>query len=487
MRELHRRGLPGLSLTEFVVAAWHVLEPATPLLWNWHLDFICRHVAAVLERQPGAPQNLLVNVPPGTMKSLIVSVFAPAWVWLWRPSWRAVFASANPRVTLRDSVRCRELLESEWYRKTFDVKWAFAVDQNAKGLYKNSAGGSRLAITVGSKVTGDRADALFVDDPLDALDAFSKAERERVLTWWGQAFRNRVNEPEKSTRVVIMQRLHEDDLSGHLLKSGDFEHVCLPQEYEPTEAETFLGLVDPRAEKGELLFPARFPEGVLAQERRTLGSRGYAGQHQQRPVPEGGEMFKREWWRFYGLEQHKRPQGCTQVPPVRLPAHFDEVIQSVDCSFKDLGSSDFVANLVVAKRGADRFILARVKERLNFTATCAMVRRVSTEWPAARIKLVEDKANGTAVINTLQGTVGGFVPIEPLGGKEARAAAVVPVVEGGNVYLPEGAQWLEDFVDELASFPAGSNDDQVDALSQALMRWIEGSDVTRARALLGLT
>lgn len=485
----------GLTLAEFVAAAWPVVEPSTPLVWNWHLNVLCEHVQAVLEgpkREGPWTQNLLINVPPGTMKSLVVSVFAPAWVWLWRPSWRAIFTSANPRVSLRDSVRCRDLIESDWYKKTFLPQWVMAEDQNAKGNFKNSRAGFRLAISVGSKVTGDRAHAIFVDDPLDAADAPSKTAREAVTFWWDQALANRLGDLKTDTRIVIMQRLHEEDLSGHLLRQGGWEHLCLPMEASPAESKTtFLGWSDPRKVEGDLLFPARFPPEVLASERARLGSAGYAGQMQQRPAPAVGNRFRRDWWRFWSPtpEKQPRPRGCSDVPPRRLsPAteRFDEMLGSWDCTFKDTDGTDFVVGLTVARKGADRFVLARVRERMGFADTQRAIRQQRKDWPQAWEILIEDKANGSAIIETLKSEITGIVPVNPMGGKEARAASLEPEVEAGNWYLPEGAPWLEEWIEEFASFPLGRHDDQVDACSQASIKMRADSEDGAARALLGI-
>lgn len=488
------KGMPGLSLAEFTAAAWHVVEPATPLQWNWHLDALCAHVQAVLEGPDTGPwaQNLLVNIPPGTMKSLVVSVFAPAWVWLWRPSWRAIFTSANPRVSLRDSVRCRDLIEAQWYRDTFNPSWRMAEDQNAKGNFKNSCGGSRLAISVGSKVTGDRVHAIFVDDPLDAADAPSKTARDGVTFWWDQALANRLADLKTDVRIIIMQRLHEEDLSGHLLKQGGWAHLNLPMEFEPEIArETFLGWRDPREKEGELLFPQRFPVEVLAEERRRLGSAGYAGQMQQRPVPAAGNKFKREWWRFWAPAGGcgTRPGGTSAAPAKVLnpaTAKFDEIVGSWDCSFKDTDGADFVVGLVIGRIGADRFVLAHKRGRMGFGDTTRAVAQQRKDWPKCLEILIEDKANGSAIIETLKTEITGIIPVNPMGGKEARAAALEPEVEAGNWYLPDGAEWLGEWIEEFASFPLGRNDDQVDACSQAAIRFKTASGLTHTRALLGL-
>lgn len=524
VRALHAKGVPAISLAELTAAAWDTVEPATPLVWNWHLDFLCFHIEAQL-RGPHRPerdgvipslcpytgkpwawvQNLLINIPPGTAKSLVMSVFAWAWLWLWKPSAKGIFASANDTVSNRDSMRCRNLIESKWYQDTFKPRWKLADDQNAKTLYATTAGGYRRATTTERKVTGERADHLFIDDPHDAND-LGKAAMQAVTSWYSDAFANRLAQPETSTRTCIMQRLHEADLSAVLLEQG-WNHVCLPMEYEaegPGAKETFLGCKDPRTVEGELLMPSRFSmevlygkkdgevgsqTNVLGGEAKRLGSAGYAGQMQQRPVSAAGNRFKREWWRFYSRTgvQMPRPKGCNQNPPKLLPITmgFDELIGSWDCAFKDTDGSDWVVGIVVGRIGADKYVLEVRREHLSFSKTAKAVVQQRADWSDMYETVIEDKANGTAVIESLQSILPGIVAVEPKGGKEARAAAVEPQVESGNVYLLEGAEWLDAWIDEFASFPKGKHDDQVDALSQALIKFGD-EEIANARILCGM-
>lgn len=449
-------------------------------------------------------QNFLANVPPGSMKSRIVSVFLPAWVWLHWPSWRALFLSSNPRVALRDSVYCREVLRSEWYQKTFRPGWELADDQDAKGLYRNTSGGFRQAQGFSAKVTGDRFDAIIWDDPHDADDVHSALKRESVIERWDSAVANRLNDLRSSVRVGIMQRLHESDLSGHVLRQGGWEHLRLPMELEATtgcscpscaRGETLIGWRDPRTSEGEVLHPARFTPEVLASE-RARGSFYYAGQFQQRPAPAGGNMFPREWWRFWrpvGMSPVRRPKGCDQtLPTVELAPDvaamgFDEVVQSWDLTFKDSDGSDYVAGGVWGRKGADKFLLHRVWRRMSFTDSLRALRETAAAYPEARAIYVEDKANGPAVISALKGEIAGIVPVEPTGSKVARASAMQPQVEAGNVYLPEHADWLDDFIGEFDTFPRGAHDDQVDMTTQAIMKLTRPpSPAERYKAAIGV-
>ncbi len=490
---------------EFCRQAWHVVEPATRLVWNWHIDALCEHLEAV---SAGQIQDLLVNVPPGTMKSLTTSVFWPAWVWTRRPSWRVNYWSYADEVSIRDSVKCRTLIRSNWYRKHFiRDEWKLSADQDTKHLFQNTRFGFRGALSIGGATTGLRGDTIVIDDPLNAQEQDSKAARDAVLVAWDQGIANRLNDMQTGSRVVIMQRLHEEDLSGHLLRQGGWEHLLLPSEFDPkrrsvtyirknplplpspptcpadvagTEpdlesqmrsdepSERVKFFEDPRRDPGELLFPAKFPASVLAGEKTRMGSSGYAGQHQQRPAPPEGIIFKRAWFMRWHRAGEFIPVG---VESRLLPEKWDQEIISVDCSFKDLETSDYVAIGVWGRVGPDKFLRDQVRAKLSFTETLKKLLELISAYPRARAKLIEDKANGTAVISVLKKKIAGVIPIEPEGGKEARAHAVSPDVEAGNVFIPLYAPWVHDYIEEMCSFPKAANDDQVDQTTQALRRF----------------
>ena len=449
-----------MSLADFTRQAWPLVEPSTPLVWSWHLDAICAHVEALLTGRLGR-QNLLVMVPPGAMKSTIVSVMAPAWMWINRPGWRSVFASCNQSVSTRDSLRCRVILESVWYRRTFGIQWNFADDQNQKTIYSNTATGFRQATTTGSRVTGSRPNALFVDDPLDAADAYSKAARDDVLTWWDQAFANRLADLRKGTRCVIMQRLHADDLAGHILSSEPqrWEVLCIPQLWEASRrTTTSLGWTDPRQEDGALMFPARFPLDAIDAERARLGISGFAGQHQQRPASAEGEIFRRDCL-----------QLVDEVPRCR------QVVISLDTAYSLKQSADYSVAVVLGEFSGGIAILDVVRARLAFPQLQGVAVELATRWQPAAV-LVENKASGQSLIQALQQQT--RLPIRAVdvdADKVARAHAVVPTWEAKRVFAPAGAPWLADLLEELYAFPKAAHDDQVDALVQGLRYLTQGA------------
>lgn len=448
------------SLYEYVKQAWHVVEPATEFVHGWHMEAICEHLEAVSR---GEVRNLLINMPPRHGKSLLVSVFWPTWEWLTHPDKRWLFASYAQSLSTRDSLKCRRIIESPWYQQNWGHLYQLTSDQNQKTRFDNDKTGYRLATSVGGAATGEGGDRVVCDDPHAVQDAPSKALRESTLLWWDEVMSTRLNNPKTGAKVIVMQRVHAEDLSGHVLGQSGWEHLCLPAEYEGSKAFTSIGWQDPRIEEGELLWPDRFGVDELMSLKTSLGSYAAAGQLQQRPSPAEGGIIKRGWWRFYR----------------EVPGDLEEVIESWDCAFKDLKTSDYVAGHVWGRKGANKYLLDRVHDRLAFPATIQAVRTLSAKWPQAHTKLVEDKANGTAVIATLQNEISGMIPVEPQGGKEARAAAVSPQIEAGNVYLPDPtiAPWVHDFIEECAAFPNGAHDDNVDAMSQALLRFSLGSGV----------
>lgn len=445
------------SLHEYMQRAWSVVEPR-PFVNGWHIEAICAHLQAI---SAGQIQDLIINVPPRHTKSLTVSVMWPSWEWgpNRHPEVRWLTSSYAQPLATRDSVKCRRLIQSSWYQQLWGRRFRLTGDQNAKERYDNDKQGYRLATSVGGGNVGEGGDRLIVDDPNNIVDIQSDAARNYVNAWWDQVMSTRRNDPKASGRVIIMQRSHHKDLTGHILaeEGHTFELLILPAEYEPKyHCVTGLGFSDPRTEPKELLWPARYTRDEHEALKKTMGQFAVSGQQQQRPAPIEGGIFKRQYARFY----------------LELPAKFDFMCQSWDMAFKDLKTSDMVSGQVWGVAGADRYLLDRVADRLSFTKTLQAVRNMTANHPSAVAKYVEDKANGSAVIDTLRHELTGLIAVEPEGGKIARAMAVTAEWEAGNVWLPSPqlAPWVEEFLQYLVDFPNGTYDDDVDAMTQALTR-----------------
>ncbi len=447
------------SLKHYIRQAWHVIEPKTPFVDGWHIDAMCEHLEAVTANQI---KRLLINVPPRHMKSITASVMWPSWEWgpKNQPNTRWLFGSYANSLSMRDSVKCRRIVQSNWYLARWGHVFQFSSDQNAKGRYETDQAGYRLATSIEGSATGEGGDKIVIDDPHNVKKAESETVRQSVLDWLDVVMSTRLNDPKESAVVMIMQRVHADDASGHVLAQGGWTHLCLPAEYEDNRKciVEITGWEDPREEDGELLWPDRFGDNEIAKQKVVMGSYAYAGQFQQRPSPREGGIVKRSWWRFCKMKDR--------------PKAFDEIIGSWDMSFKKKKHSDFVAGHIWGRVGADKYLLDRVHERMGFVETKAIVKVMAKKWPDVKRHYIEDKANGTAIIDELKTVLSGLIPVNPTESKEARAEAVAPQIESGNVYLPDPLEypWVGEYLDEWEVFPNGPHDDDVDATTQALTK-----------------
>lgn len=446
-RELARR-----SLGEFCKMAWNVLEPATPIKWGWALDAMCEHLEAV---HNGQIKRLLMNVPPGMMKSLLTGVFFPAWEWGagGNPSLRYLTTAHKEDLAIRDNLKCRRLISSDWYQERWSVE--LCGDQNAKKKFENTATGFRESMAFRS-LTGSRGDRIIIDDPLSVDDAFSEAALSAAEQTFLEAVPSRVNNQD-SAIIVIMQRLHERDTAGIILsRQLGYEHLMLPMRFEPERrCATCIGFTDPRTEDGELLFPERFSEAQVSEMERTMGSFATAGQLQQRPMPRGGGLFKSDWIQHWD----------------KLPERFDAAVISWDMTFKESATSDFVVGQVWGRKDGAFYLVDQFRGRWDFVKSLEQFVAAARKYPRITRKLIEDKANGPAIISALKRKVTGIIPITPKESKEARANAVTTLWEARNVYLPppDRYPWVaQDFIPELLAFPSGAHDDGVDAMTQAL-------------------
>jgi predicted phage terminase large subunit-like protein len=448
------------SLRAYVEQAWPILEPDVLFLPNWHIDLLVEYLEAVTT---GDITRLLFNVPPRYMKSLLVSVLWPTWERIRRPGGRWICASYSDALATKHSVDRRTLVQSTWYQGRWGDQVQLASDQNVKGEFQNTKRGVMIATSTGGSVTGKGGDRIIVGDLHNPQQAESDAQRETALAYFRQTLSTRLDNKKTGAIVVVMQRLHERDLSA-LCQDLGFVHVCLP-----AEAETRTEIRFPRSgriqvrEPGDLLWPARDGRAELDTQKRMLGSVAYAGQYQQQPAPAGGAIFQRDWFQYYD----------------ELPS-LPEVAQSWDMAFKDKPDNDYVVGLVAGRRGSDIYLMDRVKGQWGFSDSCRQVEALRQRYPASWTILIEDAANGPAIIDVLRHRVSGIIAVQPEGGKLARAQAAQPWVEAGNVYLPHPRPrgrllperaWVDDFLYQLTVFPNGAHDDDVDAFTQLLVRW----------------
>ena len=485
--ELSRR-----SLSTYIKHSWPIIEPGAEYLHNWHIDAIAEHLEAVTA---GQIKRLIINIPPRYAKSITVTVMWPTWEWLHHPETRWIFASYSASLSTKHSMDRRTIIMSEWYQRNFDKVFKLANagsrDQNmlnTKSEFQNDKRGTMFSTSVGGSVTGIGGNRIVIDDPHNPKEAQSDAERRAGITFFDQTLYTRLDDKKKGAIVVVMQRLHESDLTGHLLQQGGWEHLCIPA---TSEGKTVISLPSGKEierEDGHILWPEREGKEELEQTKRALGSYAYAGQYQQRPAPSEGGILKRHWWRYWHFPGQKLPPVTVRLPDgeylnienIPLPERFDEQIQSWDMAFKDTKTSAYVAGQAWGRVRADCFLLDQIRDKLDFVKTVEAVKTLTAKWPRAHAKLIEDKANGPAVIASLQHDIPGIIAIPAKDSKEARAHAISPFIEAGNVYLPHPQifNWVDDLIEEAVSFPNGKYKDQVDTLTQALARLsFEGNKV----------
>lgn len=465
------------SLYDFVRLAFAVLEPGTRFEDAWYIEALCTHVQRQLEdaaharSEPGFAlpvQNLLINIPPRMLKSRIVSTCASVWAWLHWPTLKIMSLSSNPRVTDDCARDALNLIASTWFQVTFKPTWTIVNDALSKTI--NSAGGQRVARGLDGRITGEGADWQIIDDPHDARDVFSEAKRLDVTEGYTSAVYGRVQNPSASVRTCIMQRLHEEDFSGACART--WHKIILPMEFDPRfKSRTWLGWVDPRTTPGELLHPARFTRAYLDGERKRLGPFGYGGQYQQDPAPMDGGILKVSYFQSFD----------------EIPKRFDGITISVDAAFKKTTAGSRVSILVMGRLGTQRFLLDNHTAPMDFDETIEAIIAMRAKWPKCNKVLIEDKANGSAIILKLGKVMSGVVACSPgSDSKEGRAMACQPTVAAGSVFIPRFAAWRDDFLHEVGTFPRGAKDDQVDALTQVLIDMEGSSAAERCKGQLVL-
>lgn len=449
-----------VTLAGFVREAWPILEPNAKLIWNWHLDAICDHLEAVTD---GRITRLLINVPPGSSKSLICSVIWPAWEWAsGRASLRYLTTAFNDVPVKRDTRKCRDLILSEWYQSLWPE---IRLTRTGETSFANSATGTREGVAFGS-LTSQRGDRLIIDDPHSVETAESQAERQTTTRRFREGALNRLNDQERSAIVVVMQRLHADDVSGTILKMGmGFVHLCLPMEFEPERAcRTSIGFADPRTADGDLLDPVRFPREAVESLKSGMGSYAYAGQYQQRPTPREGGLFKRAW--FEGKIIGAAPQGTRWV------RHWD-------LASTKSATAARTAGVKLGKAPDGSFIVGHVvKDQIEGPEVRRLIKSTAeTDGTATTISLPQDPGQaGKVQSRDMIAMLAGYrAHAEPeTGDKVTRAEPFAAQCEAGNVWLVRG-EWNDDYLDELCLFPGGSFKDQVDASSGAFGRLMRGA------------
>lgn len=456
------------SLSSFIHQSWPIIEPDTSLDWNWHLDELCD----ILERvKRGEIKRLIINIPPGFSKSLFVSVFFSAYLWSTNPSLRFLTAAYSDDNTIRDNLRLRDLVKSDWYRSNFP-NVILSSDQSAKIRFNTTAGGWRIASSVGGTGTGEHPDYIIIDDPLKAKDRSSEVKRKEAIDWIKSTISTRVRR--NPAIILVMQRLHVDDPAGYLQSLGGWERFCLPMHYQPTKFDPKTGqvlwLADPRdrrSQPGELLWPEVFDEEVIEKMSVLLGPFGVAAQLEQDPTHEGAGLFNRDKVEFVDTSP----------------------IEAERCRGWDIAESEDSGDWTVGVK------LARVESGTIYVEHVVRDRKTLVDDLIKSIAITDGKkcsiregaGSGKATIKNRSILLAGwdYDKSPESDSKVQRANPFRSQWEAGNVKIIRG-DWNEAYLDVMCAFPVGRYDDDVDGSSNAFNCLVEGiGEVDRSWATFG--
>ncbi len=451
-----------LSFYEFFQKAWHIVEPSIELSTNWHHKYLCDVLQEECERiiaNKPKTRDIIINIPFRATKSILVTVMFPVWCWIKNPKLRFITASYSADLSIEHSTRSRDIINSDWFRERWGALFHIKKDQNLKSRYENNFLGVRRATSVGGTVTGQGGDFLIVDDPVSPQHAASEIERENANEWYRTTFYSRLNNPHTGIRIIIMQRIHDNDLSGFLLYGGEsrikYQHICIPAEIsndvKPKKLESFY-------DEDGLFWSDRFSRTILDDYKQALGSYGYAGQLMQTPTPLNSGMIKGEWLK---IDQYKIVDENTVVNFV------------IDPAYTSNEKNDPSALLAYTFKDNKWQIIDCVNVYKEFPELVRFIPQwVTKNGYSNRSRIyVEPKASGKSIVQTLQKETGLNVREDkpPSKDKVARVQDISASLESGRVSLLRG-KWNEEFVQQLVKFPSAKHDDMVDCLVMAITK-----------------
>ncbi len=442
------------DLSSFIARSFVELNPGTVYLPNWHIDLIADRLMKVYQRKI---KRLIINIPPRNLKSICASVAFPAWVLGRDPSLKFICVSYSNELVGKLARDTQMLMLSPFYRQIFPGT-QLSSNRRAAHDFTTTAHGYRYGVSAGGSLTGRGADFLIIDDPSKPDEATSDAQRQAINNWFDSTALSRLDNKQEGAIVIIMQRLHLDDLVGHVLaKGGDWEVLNLPAIAEEETTHTFNTLLGPQTvtrKVGSVLHAAREPLHTLTKQRDDMGSYVFSGQYQQAPVPHGGGIIKESWLHTYAPEE--------------LPSKFDWLVQSWDTASKTSESAAYSVCVTIGIKNQKAYLIDVFRKRMEFPTLKVEAIRLYRQFKPDRI-LVEDKSSGTQLIQEMK-EVGMYsvVAVKPNGDKETRLIRHSVKFENGRVRLPQQAHWLSDYTHELLAFPSSRFCDQVDATTQAL-------------------
>lgn len=450
------------DLHAFARKSFEVLNPATSWKDNWHLQAISYRLERV---RLGLCKRLIITLPPRSLKSHLSSIALPAYMLGRDPAKKIVCISYSQDLAGKHAADCRRLMDSAWYQDLFPN---IRLIRSTAVEIETDQGGYRLTTSTEGTLTGRGGDPIIIDDPMNANDAYSKAGRDAVHNWFRATLLSRLDDPSTGALVLIMQRLHEDDLVGNLMKSGNWDVLNLPA-IAPEDVEIPMSLsCRYQWKKGELLHPDRLPASTLANLKQNMGVDIFNAQFLQTPVPETGNLLNRNWLKYY------------DIAPVAQQG--DYVVQSWDTAMKTGGTNDYSVCLTFLIRNKNEYYLLDVfRKRLEIHDLLKVALSLAQKFRATTV-LVEEQAAGITFMQLLKNMgVQGVLGIKHRADKQTRMRNAIPKIEGGSLFLPKSAPWSEIFLLEYLSFPSGKHDDQMDALSQFL-NWCVNKEESRFEA-----
>jgi predicted phage terminase large subunit-like protein len=451
------RSLLRVDFYAFIERCFHQLNSERPFSRNWHIEMMAAKLDAC---RRGEIRRLIINVPPRSLKSLCASVALPAWILGHNPAGQVLCVSYAQDLADKLARDCRSVMSNPWYQQLFRTRLSAQKQSVAEFVTTSYAGGYRMATSVGGVLTGRGADFIIIDDPIKPSEALSDALRRTANDWYDHSLYSRLNDKRTGCLILIMQRLHEDDLVGHVLEREGWEVLSFPAIAEQDEEhliETLYGRERVVRRVGEALHLEREPLSVLDNIRRTIGEYNFASQYQQAPAPLEGGLVKTAWFKTYAETE--------------LPERFDQVVQSWDTANKLSELADYSVCTTWGIKDKRIYLLHVLRKRLNYPDLKRAVREQAGTYRAT-VVLIEDKASGTQLVQELVHDGLRMVKaVKPEGDKVMRFNAQTATIENGFVYQPREALWLADYLHEIVTFPSSKYDDQADSTSQALA-WI---------------
>ena len=449
------RALLRNDFASFIEASFCELNPQTMYAQSPHIEVMASKLAACARREC---RRLIISLPPRSLKSHSASVAFPAWLMGRDPSAQVICVSYGQDLSDKHARDTRNLISTPFYRQIFP-KTAISPDRKLVSDFATTAGGVRMATSVGGVLTGRGADIIIIDDPLKPDEAMSETRRTAVNDWYDNSLLSRLNSKETGVIVVVMQRLHQDDLIGHLLEVDDWEVLSFPAIAEEEEEHVYETPFGPRIYRrmpGEVLDASRESHETLLKIKQTLGEYNFSAQYQQMPIPAGGSIIKREWLRYYEAEE--------------LPTQFSYIFQSWDTANKSGELNDYSVCTTWGRYEERVYLLDVVRRRVNYPDLKKLAKHLAEKYGPTKI-LIEDKASGTQLIQDLR--YDGVYEVQPYcppagTDKTMRLHSVSAHFEAGKIHLPVSAHWLEEYRRELLTFPGAKHDDQVDSTTQAI-------------------